>query len=250
MLGNRIHLRRLSLPLEWRPRLRQPRLQRGGFTLIELIVAMMMMAILAVTLYSSLHIAFRARDAAMDAIKGSQSADIAMNFMSTDLRNSMPPTGILAGNFEGTTGSDDRGHEADDIIFFTTADAADDASANGEIKQIELTVQTEPGTGDHTLVRLVTRNLLAQQTPTPDTEVLCRGVNSFTVTYFDGTQWTNTWDSTQEQDSAPVAVQIVLALDPASSPAGHASSTAQSQFTRIITVPCSILSSSNNLPSM
>ena len=65
--------------------------RRGGFTLIELIVAMGMVAILSVSLYASLRIAFRARESAEKAIEPARTAELAMEFIRSDLQNAMTP---------------------------------------------------------------------------------------------------------------------------------------------------------------
>jgi hypothetical protein len=117
--------------------------------------------------------------------------------------------------------------------------------ANGEIKQIEITVVTEATTGDHVLVRRVVRNLFTQLTPAPDEEILCRGVNSFTVTYFDGTNWLNTWDSTQEDNQDPVAVQVILELE-RKQPNGQS---LFPRYTRVFNLSCSNAIEDANLAS-
>ncbi|MDP9175031.1 MAG: prepilin-type N-terminal cleavage/methylation domain-containing protein [Planctomycetota bacterium] len=201
-----------------------------GFTLIELVMAMGMVAVLAVSLYASLNIAFRTTRTAEAAIEPSRTIALVMNLLGQDIENALPPSGVLAGNFEGV-----QGQEGDDLIFFSTADSAQHVDANGEIKQIELTVVTDAATNDHVLVRRVTRNLLSQNSPSPDEEILCRGVNSFKVLYFDGTNWTETWDSTQENSTAPAAVQIILEL----SRAVPSHDPRITRYTRIFNIACS-----------
>jgi hypothetical protein len=58
----------------------------------------------------------------------------------------------------------------------------------------------------------VIRNLLAQVQPAPDEEIVCRGVASLTLQYYDGSTWNPTWDSTQEDNTIPAAVQVALEL--------------------------------------
>jgi hypothetical protein len=69
-----------------------------------------------------------------------------------------------------------------------------------------LNTQTRPPS----LVRSVTRNLLAPTVPPPDEEILCRNVRSFTVQYFDGTDWQDSWDSTTLGDILPQAVAMTF----------------------------------------
>ena len=206
--------------------------------MLELLVAMAMVAILAVSLYASIQITFKAQKRADAAVEPARTAQLAMEMIGQDLTNSIQPGGELAGNFEGTTGSDDRGHEADDIDFYSTADSPQHQDANGEIKNIEITVITPQNSTDHVLVRRVTRNLLSlNSTATPDPEFICGHVNSFSVAYYDGSDWTDTWDSTAEDNTLPVAIQVTLNLD-RDDPQG-AGGVQTTSYTRIFPVPCS-----------
>jgi prepilin-type N-terminal cleavage/methylation domain-containing protein len=210
----------------------------SGFTLIELVVALAIVAIIAASLADSLWTAYHATQRTDAAIAPSRQASIVMDFISSDLQNALQ-TGssatTLIGNFEGTQAQDDRGHEADDVIFFSTAESAQHVDANGEIKQIEITVEHLAGTNDYALVRRVTRNLLAQVQPAPDEEIICRGVESFTLEYFDGSNWNTTWDSTQEDKTSPAAVQVKVQLsDPTAD-----SKSPPINYERIIPLLCS-----------
>jgi general secretion pathway protein J len=194
-----------------------PRLGRGtvfrqqrGFTLLELIVAMMMVAILSMSLYASLRVAFKAKSSAETAIAPSAAADITMSLLRDDLENALPPNGVLAGNFVGTDSRDDRNLDADDLVFYSTADSPEHPAANGEIKNVELTVVTPTGSNDHVLIRRVTRNLLAPVQANPDEEVLCRHVMGFNLRYYTGSVWDDSWDSTTEDNTLPVAVEVTL----------------------------------------
>ncbi|MGD0464133.1 MAG: type II secretion system protein GspJ [Tepidisphaeraceae bacterium] len=196
-----------------------PSTRAGGFTLIELVIALAMVAVIAGSLAESLWIAYHATQRTEAAVAPSRQAAIAMDYLSSDLQNALQ-TGTTAttliGNFEGTQAQDDRGHEADDVIFFSTAESPQHVDANGEVKQVELTVEHLAGSNDYALVRRVTRNLLAEVQPAPDEEIICRGVSSFTLQYFDGSNWNTTWDSTLEDKTIPAAVQVKLELeDPA-----------------------------------
>lgn len=89
----------------------------------------------------------------------------------------------------------------------------------GEIKQVQLQVYQPQGMSDLCLVRDVTSNLLADVQPPPDEEIICRHVVAFNLTYFDGTDWYDTWDSTQQGNVIPYAVRVTLdVLPPGASP--------------------------------
>jgi hypothetical protein len=165
------------------------------------------------------------------------------------------PTSVLVGtatpatNFEqtaflGTPEQDNRGHETDDVVFFTTAESPVHVYAGGEVKCVEYKVVQPVGKSDHVLVRRVTRNLLpvSGQNGSTDEEVVCTGVSSFTLEYsYDGTNFSpppltaGTWDATQEDNTVPAAVRVTLGLDET-----QTNGKAQTiSFTRVVFLPCS-----------
>jgi hypothetical protein len=58
------------------------------------------------------------------------------------------------------------------------------------------------------LVRRVSTNLLSPKVIDPNEQVLCRNVVSLNLRYFDGTSWVDEWDSTEDANSLPRAVEI------------------------------------------
>ncbi len=185
----------------------------AGFTLLELLVAMLMVAILSMALYASLRVAFDAQRSAEAAVEPPRTAAAALDLVGQDVQAAVP-IGVTATQYEGTDGTDDRGRPGDDVVFYSVADSPLHAAANGDVKQVELTVQTAANGTDHLLVRKVTRNLLsATSTPNPDVEVICRGVGGFNLRYYNGDTWADSWDSTQEDNTIPAAVEVTLTLE-------------------------------------
>jgi prepilin-type N-terminal cleavage/methylation domain-containing protein len=148
-------------------------------------------------------------------------------------------SGSLAGPFVGGSGNAlNISGAADDLVFFTTADSPQHVDANSEIKQVEYTLQQINNTDQYALVRMTTRNLLdpdpIDDVP-PDVEYLCRGVAAFSCQYYDGQDWNDSWDSTENDNDLPVAVQVTLALDrPTQNDPNRVVI-----FTRVFTLPCS-----------
>ena len=242
---------------------RRPRSACRGFTLLELIVALAMVAALCVPLYQTLRIAFKAKVRAEADMIPSRVSELAMEFLRSDIECALQPTPnspgyatttttpvvqaagtsatvpvSLAGSFVGIDSRDDRGHDGDDLTFYTTSDGPEHIAGDGEIKLVELTVLTPNGSTDHVLVRRVTRNLLSPQPVNPDDEVLCRHVASFNLRYYDGTDWQDSWDSTQQSNELPVAVEVTLQLDP---PADAPQNQPAKKFIRIFPIVCSTL---------
>ena len=216
-----------------------------GFTLLELMLALLIVATLVPILYNSLRVAYREKAAAEAAVEPARTAEIAMDWLRLNLGDATPPgvqvSGgplLLSGSFEGTEGTDDRGREGDDLQFFTTADSPLHDTNNSEIKSVELCVMTAPN-GDHVLARKIIRDLLSDQAPNPDVEVLCRGIGGFGLRYFDGTNWADTWDSTEEDNTLPAAVEVTLTLDRPNGPTHNPDGSQSFRFTRVFQLPCS-----------
>ena len=84
-------------------------------------------------------------------------------------------------------------------------------------------------------MRRVTRNLLSpSDTPVVDQEIFCRGVAGFSVDYYDGTTWYNSWGTTDDTGPTPVAVQVTLSLNRP----GSSAQAAPVQFVRIFNLAC------------
>ena len=239
---------------------------RRGFTLLELLIALAMAAALMLPLYQTLRTAYKAKASAEAAMIPSRTSELAMEFLRMDIESALPPAPnspgyatdststtatvapaastssttpvSLAGSFIGLDSQDDRGHNGDDLTFYTTSDGPEHVAGDGEIKMVELTILVPPGTGDHVLVRRVTRNLLAPQAVVPDDEVICRHVASFNLRYYDGTDWQDSWDSTRQTNELPVAVEVTLELDP---PADAPRNQPGKKFIRYFPVVCSTL---------
>jgi type II secretion system protein J len=213
---------------------------RRAFTLIELLLAAVLVAMVAVLLFAFLRTAVGAKEAAERKAEPPRTIDLAFEVIRQDLENAVPPTGILAGACSGGDYQDDRGRDGDSIVFYTTSPGAQHVSGDGGIRRIEYVVLSPDGQqGDHLLVRRVTHNLLAQQEPPTDDEVVLRGVGSFNLRYYDGSQWSDTWESSQNNNSLPSLVEVTLGLDrPATGQPGAAVITVP--FVRYVTVPCAV----------
>ena len=183
---------------------------RKGFTLLEVLVAATMTALLAGTLYATLSIAFKARRAATEEVANFRGAELAADFICAELRSAVVPNGILAGTFTGTDGTGMAGRESDTVSFYRTADATDQDVGQGDIMKVELACEDSSQVVGMDMVRHVRRNLLAPVVYDMPGEVLCRNVLALNFRYFDGMSWLDSWDSTTVDNSLPLAVEVDL----------------------------------------
>ena len=83
-----------------RPTERQATL-RFGFTLLEVILALAMVSLVALSLYASLQTACKARERASLSIEPARAASVSMELFRQDVESALTPNGILAGPFIG-----------------------------------------------------------------------------------------------------------------------------------------------------
>jgi type II secretion system protein J len=186
----------------------------GGFTLLEMLVATAMTAVLAGSLYATLYVSFRAQDTAAEAVEPVRRVELAIERVRADLQSAVVPVGLLAGPLVGEDATDSLNRDNDALQLYCTTPGPRPAGPVGDVILVELCCEpTEDGDGLQ-LVRRTTVNLLASKVQEPPTEVLCRGVHAFNLRYFDGEQWWDTWDSTEQGDVLPLAVEVTLELEP------------------------------------
>ena len=214
------------------------RRQSVGFSLLEVLVAMSMIAVLAGSFYATLHTAFKARGSAARAVEPVRQIELALELLRDDLQSAMIPRGLLAGEFTGEDLVDTEGRPGDSVLVHCALGAAEHANSGGDIRKVELVCETSEETGAMLLVRYVTGNLLATAAEEPRREVICRDIEAFDVRYFDGADWQESWDSIVQGDVLPLAVEVTIQLpaDPDASDGldGYAA-------TRAFLIPCSSL---------
>ena len=184
---------------------------RKGFTLLELLTAAAISAVLLGSLYMVLHGALKLRERTFDEVE-SGLPRLSMNLViRRDLINMAAPVGLLAGPVIGDT-EEAQGFRRDHLEFYTTSGITSEKAPWGDIQKVEYFLEEpedgEPDKEGLNLVRAVTRNLLASTVEEPEETVLARGVESLEITYFDGTVWQDSWDSTGMDNAAPKAVKI------------------------------------------
>ncbi len=192
--------------------------QDEGFTLLELLVAMTLMVVVSSSLYTALHTGFRAYRSALTAVEPTSQAINAIELIKQDLQGVLPPeSNGLAVSFLGEDATGLKGVDSDSVEFYTTHVYADDDSLNGGLGKIELLLEEDKDAHNtnymsYQLVRLVTMNLLAPKEVEPQEQVLCRNVLSLNLRYFDGDDWLDEWDSTEDSNSLPQAIEVDIQL--------------------------------------
>lgn len=182
--------------------------QTRGFTLLEMLVAIAMVAIITASLYSALYVGFRAQRSATRAVEPARAATLTLQLLEQDIEGAMSPTGILAGQFLGTDAQGLDG--ADGLSFYSSANVPTDGESGADTRHVEFVVAAALDDAQPALLRRVTSNLLPSNAPLIREQVLCRNVKAFSLRYYDGTQWLDSWDSTVQGDLLPLGVEVQI----------------------------------------
>ena len=189
----------------------------SGFTLLEILVAVAVFAIVLVAIQSVFHGALRLRTRVVTNLDASVPVEQAMTIIRRDLANLTAAGGTLgAGLVDTATTVSTNSSGTYGTEFYTTSGRLDANEPWGEIQRVsyqlmEATNRTATG---RDLYRSVTRNLLPAFEEEPESEWLMSGVDEFRVEFFDGYEWLQLWDTTTT-NTLPKAlrVEIVLAKD-------------------------------------
>jgi type II secretion system protein J len=222
------------------------RLRSKAFTLIELILAISIMAIILVAINGMFFTALRLRNTAVNSLEASLPVEQALDVIEHDLSNLVGSTntnGVYFGPLQTINSTNVLPNQVGPD-FFTSGGELDGMTpwSCGQKIDYLLTAPTNGHRGPGMdLVRAVTRNLLPLTQPTqPDEQhAILSGVQSMMFLYYDGTQWDQVWDTTQ-QTNLPLAIKVQIHM------ASARGAPAQAQPLELV-VPVDVLLTTNTI---
>ena len=194
---------------------------RDAFTLIELILAIGIAAIVLLAVNAVFFAALRLRDATSDAVDAATPVDQTVATIRRDLQCAVTPkvsgtssgvTGTLSGDFKvGSVTSMGIG-EVVAAEMYTATGALSANAPWGDIQRVTYELKAPSGgAAGMDLYRSITRNLLTETTPDVEDQLMIRGVESVKFSCYDGSQWSDTWDTTDPTSvstNLPAAVRV------------------------------------------
>jgi general secretion pathway protein J len=182
-----------------------PRGSERGFTLVEVLLAVSLVAMMATLVFGSLYVTTSAIEAARANSANEQIVRSTLRVMTDEL--SVGVTRSDTGPWMGINGQQD-GQPADSVAFLTM----------GQFRGAESTKDTElvrivyTREGDR-LLRFVRRNLYGLTDESVEQVELATKVKGFNVRYYDGTSnlWLDEWDG-RGRPGLPKALLIELTL--------------------------------------
>ena len=181
-----------------------PQASEGGFTLVEVLLAVSLVAMMATLVFGSLYVTTSAIDAARANSANEQIVRSTLRVMTDELSVGVGPT---TGPWMGINGQQD-GQPADSIAFLTMGQFRGvESSKDTEMVRIVYTRE-----GDR-LLRFVRRNLYGLTDESIEQVELATRVKGFNVRYYDGKSnlWVDEWDG-RGRSGTPNALLIELTL--------------------------------------
>ncbi len=191
-----------------------PRRAVGAFTLMEMLLALAVSAIVLTGIGGVFYSAMRLRERTTALLDESAPLHQALTFLRRDLHGVLPPGGVLAGDFK--TGLLNAGLGQNyGLQISTTTGLMKDGAPWGDVQEIfyelrDPVVRTTSGGKD--LIRNVTRNLLSTTVLESDDQRLLGNVESLEFTCFDGMNWRDNWDTSLSDTNLPMAVRVRIQL--------------------------------------
>ena len=199
-----------------------------GFTLVELLIALSLMALLMGASYEVLRVARRSQRSAQDAVQLNQVARACLDVVRRDLESLVQEagpynTGLWAES--GETSRDGAGFPGDYVTFLTASNVAriaalrtdpneENLSLAADLIEVQYFVGSNPEEEGVGFVRKVKGRLnstLSQEEEMWDTELLAEEVLGVNLRYWDGEAWQEEWDS-ETQEAYPEAVEVSLTV--------------------------------------
>lgn len=193
----------------------------GGFTLVEMILAIGVAAIVLIAVNAVLFTALHLRNVVTSAVDAATPLDQVMTFLRRDLQCAVTPTNgtskVLSGSFR--VGNINSAGIAEPVaIELFTADAALSANAPwADIQRVTYELKNSTDTsGRRDLYRSVSRNLLSTAAaPEVQDQLMLPGVEGVKFYCYDGAQWQTAWDTTDAtaiNTNLPLAVRVDIQM--------------------------------------
>lgn len=190
---------------------RQPVHARAAFTLLELLAAMFLAALVMAATLGVLAGAWRLQERAQEREQEDLPRQLAIQRLTGDLRAAVSPLGLLGGTFTAQAAS--QGDlRRDDVQWVAALGAPANGALGGDLAQVHYYLGSGSVAGEYQLLRTEQRNLLAVSVDSdtlPET-VLFDHVVSFFTSWYDGSDWLDSWDSSLQENAIPEAGRVRL----------------------------------------
>ncbi len=189
-----------------------------GFTLIELLLAMVLVGLVLAAVAGVFFGAFGLRQRTQALVDDGLPIQHALEVIRRDLNGLVQPGGVFSSNLltDAASLTAVSGQRVSPPLYTATGNINDFAPW-GDIQCITYYLRpptNRVGGGGLDLFRMINRNLMPVNTDIPEEQWLMTGVERMEFSYYDGTQWKLTWNSTNDLTLLPKAIKVSMQLAP------------------------------------
>jgi general secretion pathway protein J len=199
-----------STALAWwpSPLARFRSLGTSGFTLLEILIAIGILAVVATLVYASFDATIKVIDGVDHEANIYRDARLILTKLSEDLSMAYVPKGLQEATFVGQDGQvEDRAQDSLEFTALSHIRVVPDQPTS-DLNLIEYTLEADSEGKDWTLVRGENANLYSFFREGGQ-YAIGEGIRGFNLRYFDGKTWADSWDSTI-QKGLPWVVEIEI----------------------------------------
>ncbi len=196
----------------------QSRPTRAGFTLMEMLLAIAVSAIVLSVVTTTYFSALQLRNRTTKAIDDALPLQHALATIKRDLTALIPPGGTFGGELQSTPTTETASTmtpfangQRVSPDFTTASGLVDEYTPFADVQRVSyyLVDPTNNSTAGRDLMRVRSRNLLPATVDEPSAQWLMGGVETVTFQFYNGFSWQETWDSTTSSN-LPTAIKLQL----------------------------------------
>jgi type II secretion system protein J len=193
----------------------------GGFTLVEVLLALAICAIVLVAINAVFATAVRLRDRTSSRVAEALPLERTLATLRRDLKGAVGPRGFLAGDFKcsvqtmgASMGISGQAAGGSGLDFFTATGVLGDEAPWGDVQEVFYQLKTPADRNEVglDLVRYANRNLLSTTLVTPEAQNLLSHIATLECDCYDGLEWRNYWDTSAGDTNLPIAVRVRIQL--------------------------------------
>lgn len=212
-----------------------------AFTLIELLLAIAIFSLVLSAISGVFYGAMRLRTRTSEAIEEALPVQRALAILRKDLAGIVLPRGTIQSNLVVAAGSGEGSVQDSDTAIYTSSAAVSPNLPWGEVQRVWYGLR--PPTNAYAsygkdLVRFVVRNPLPVLQDDVDEQHILGGVLRLEFSFYDGTTWQTSWNTSNQTAVLPAAVKVLLTMadNPARRVPGASTGPGQAPFQVVVPI--------------